>query len=148
MRSASQHFAASMLHRIWGAWAELVARRQRLLVKEQHLQQLGARRLLATKLHNWQQAARSSAFVRRYYCARAWATWAENAADAKVDGMGFLQGEGFCMPPVTATQPFHVLPTHCRRPRGRCCAALSTCCPTARPPGASQPGARWHLVWC
>lgn len=86
-RAAQQHFASGVLRRCLGAWAERVARRQRLLVKQGHLEEQAARRRLAAVLLTWRRVVRARAFTRRYYCARALATWAEKAAEAKVGGM-------------------------------------------------------------
>lgn len=85
-RAAHQLFRAGMLRRCLAAWQEGVARKQRLLVKQQHLQHVAAGRRLATALHAWQRAARAHRFARRYYCARALEAWAENVAAIKVGG--------------------------------------------------------------
>lgn len=83
-QAAQQRFQAGMLRRCLEAWREGVQAKQRLAVKQQHLQDLAARRLLAAVLTEWRWAAAAAAFLRRCYCARAYAAWAEKTAAAKV----------------------------------------------------------------
>lgn len=52
-RAAEQRFTASMLRRCLEGWQERVARKQRLQVKEAHLRDRAALRLLATTLLKW-----------------------------------------------------------------------------------------------
>ena len=87
-----------MLRCCLAAWQERLACKQRLLVKQEHLQALAAQRLLAATLTEWRWAAAAAAFLRRYYCARAWAAWSEKVAASKV---GVLLAAQQCLPDVT-----------------------------------------------
>lgn len=83
-RTAQERFRAGMLRRCLAAWQERVASKQRLRVKQEHVQAVVSCRLLAATLVEWRWAAAAAAFLRRCYCSRAWAAWAEKAAAAKV----------------------------------------------------------------
>lgn len=83
-RAAQERFRAGMVRRCLAAWQERLVAKQRLLVKQEHLQAVAARRLVGAALTEWRWAAAVAAFLRRYYCARAWAAWSEKAAAAKV----------------------------------------------------------------
>lgn len=82
--TAQQLFTAATLQRALRSWLERARAQQRLQVKEQHLRQQAARRLLAAMLVKWRRTARAHAFLRRYFLQRAWATWVEHALAAKV----------------------------------------------------------------
>lgn len=82
--AAVQRFRAGVLRRSLLAWQERVLRKQRLVVKQQHLQQQAAARLLGGVLLKWRRAVKARSFLRRYFCSPAWATWAEHASAAKV----------------------------------------------------------------
>lgn len=92
--AAQALFQGGMLRRCLVAWRELVVRRQRLAVKEEHLQAAGARRRLAAALLQWHHYARARRFVRRLYTARAFAQWAANTAEMQASGG--VEGLGSC----------------------------------------------------